>query len=324
MSSTLILKRSESSLAARLPQERRLYQVNALPNPLLSPQQKPPEYVHVEATTLATTPKRWKRLSATGLIPKRSSWSSMEVLSISKQNTTPSWDEKRQKGTGLGERIKHLLSSKWSTEVHPGQFPQSPTIKIEPVQPKSEFPAEQRQSSSLEKQIAEFGSKMFGLTPLDEFALLAVSAPLPNTSESGLGDTRPSTSLFNLTAGLKNPVSPPSTVTTTTTISINEKMTASQPLPDRLSISKLRVKNAALTPRQHETCQSEGHPTSSYDANASELATLDSIVDFFESFGAGFCWNSLGQDTIGIAPSPDIRPMGKPRVFRQLLVAEPA
>lgn len=333
MSSTLTLKSSGVSSPteqnprarerSRLPQERRYYQVNALPNLLPSPQQKPPEVAQPETIKQieipATPPTLWKRLSAPGTFSRRSSWSSAELLSISKQNATPSWEEKRQKGFGLSERIKHLLSHKRSTEVHSDHLHQPSMARAEP---EPEIQPDQRQSRSLETQIAEFGSKPFRMTPMNDLAMLAVSASLPDSKHSSLTEIRPSTSLFNLTAGLDGSDSRPDTATTTHLI--DERMSASQPLRHRPSVSGLSVKDSALTLRQVESYQPESRPASLYDANASEDALLDSIVDFFESFGVGFRWTNFEENTFGFRSPTDIEPINKTSVLRQQMAAEPA
>lgn len=349
MSSTLTVKSSGVSLRAeqnprarersRLPQERRFYQVNALPNLLLSPQQKPPEVAQIEITKHVepptTPPTLWKRLSAPGTFSRRSSWGSAEVLSVSKQNAAPNLEEKRQKGFGLGERIKHLLSPKQSVKGHsdhrghPDHVFQPPTPKAEPEaepepepEPEPEIQPDQRQSHVLETQIAEFGSRPFRLTPLNELALLAVSSSLPVSSHSSVSEIRPSTSLFNLTAGLNGPDSRPATA-----MSIplrEERMSAAQPFSDRPVLPDLGVRGSVLTTRQFESYQPESRPATPFDINASDDVLLDSIVDFFESFGVGFRWTNLEEDTFGLRSPADIDPISNSSVSRRQVVAGPA
>lgn len=233
---------------------------------------------------------------------------------MSKQNAAPTWEEKRQKVLGLSDRIKHLLSHKRSVEAHSGHLLRSPTLRPEP---EPEFQPDQEQLQSLATQIAEFGSTPFRMTPMNDLAMLAVSASLPDSNHSSLSEheIRPSTSLFNLTAGLDDPDSRPATVTTS--LLIDEVLSALQPLPELPTVSDLSVQELGPTPRQSESSQPESRPTSPYDANRSEDALLDSIVDFFESFGVGFC-------EIGMRSPAEIEPINKTSVFRQYVAAEPA
>ncbi|TLD25853.1 hypothetical protein E2P81_ATG09510 [Venturia nashicola] len=332
MSSTLTLKNSQVFLQAeqnprarersRLPQERRFYQVNALPN-LLSPQHKPPDFSQIEAPKhveiSATASPLWKRLSAPGNFSTRSSWSSGELLSISKQNTTQNGEEKRPKGSGLSELIKHFLSPKQSTKGQPDHSLQQPMPKPEP---EPEIQTDQRQSHSLEMQLAEFRTTPFRVTPMSELALLEASASQPDSNSLRLSEIRPSTSLFNLTEGFNDPDSRPATASTIPFI--EERMSASQPLPDRRAVPNFSMKGSAWTARQFEPYKPENRATSPFDANASEDVVLDSIVDFFESFGVGFCRTDLEEDTFGIRSPADIESINKPRASRQQGVAKTA
>lgn len=340
MSSTLTLKSSEVSLNAdqnprarersRLPQERRFYQVNALPNLLLSPQHKPPEFAqldsnkHVEVTTAPQT--LWKRLSAPGTFSRRSSWSSTEVLSVSKQNAIPNppnWEEKRQKASGLGERIKHILSHKPSVKGQPDHTFRPPTPGAEhEAEAEPEIQPGQRQARSLETQIAEFGSTPFRMTPMNDFELLTVSVSPTDSTHSSLPEIRPSTTLFNLTAGLDDPDSRPATATSIPLL--EGRTSAPEPLPHCPTSPNFCTKDSASTVRQLESYRPESRPTSPFNAHVSEEALLDSIVDFFESFGAGFCWTTLEEDTFGIRSPADFNPSEKPSVFRQQVAAVPA
>lgn len=169
----------------------------------------------------------------------------------------------------------------------------------------------------------EFGAKPFRLTPMDpDLAMLAAAASLPESRHSSSSDIRPCESLFNLTAGFDDPIS--QFETAISTINFEENMSVSMPLPDCTPVPDLIQEDSVSTPRHSHS--SKNHPTTFYDVDASDVALLDSIVDFFESFGVGFCSSNPGEDTFGMDSPAKDGPISKTCVSREqnAKAAEPA
>jgi hypothetical protein len=269
------------------------------------PHVNPPDE-NIKQSGPPTAAKRWKRLSAPGSFTKRVSWN---TDARSNRNAQSNFEDKPSKGISLSERIKQILSPKRLTGPQSFYRPEMPV-------PKSEFEGHsfKRLSLSLEAQVADFGSEYSNLAPSQtDLDTLAVLASLPGSTNPSLSNSRSRVPLVELSTARRFKLP--------RDVKANEGNTAYPPQPDRLTLPDVSQKDSAWASGQ--PYHQEVNQISLYEANRSDIALLDGIVDFFESYGAGFRLHCSDLDTLDMDSPAKVDLISEVCVFKER-TAEPA